>query len=116
MSTTQDLNSESHEGADSVALPTRKEPLSDDQLSSIAETLQAEREELLEPLEQLEAEEPADQDLTDDPGIRLAEVEMNRALTAMQEAHLKDIDDALERLENGSYGVCLDCGVDIPAV
>lgn len=116
MSTTQDLNSEPRDDTNSAELPTRKEALSDEQLASIRKTLLAEREELLGPLEQLEAEEAADQDLTDDPGIRLAEAEMHRVLTTMQESHLQDIDDALERLANGSYGVCLDCGVDIPAV
>lgn len=116
MSTTQDLNSEPRNDMDAAELPTRKEPLSEDQLTSIETTLRAERDELIGPLEQLEAEEPADQDLTDDPGIRLAEAEMHRALTTMQESHLQDIDDALKRLANGSYGVCLDCGVDIPAV
>lgn len=107
MSTTQDLNAE---------LPTRDEPLDDALIASIIKTLEADRAALLDPLEVLEGEEPGDQDLTDDPGTRLAEAEMHRALTSMQEQHLQEIDDALERIVNGSYGACLDCGVDIPAV
>lgn len=27
---------------------------------------------------------------------------------------LRDIDEALERIQGGSYGECVDCGVDIP--
>lgn len=37
------------------------------------------------------------------------------ALDARESAELDAIDAALKRIENGSYGVCTDCGVDIPA-
>lgn len=29
-------------------------------------------------------------------------------------AELRDIDAALRRMEDGSYGTCTDCGIDIP--
>lgn len=29
-------------------------------------------------------------------------------------AELRDIDAALRRIENGSYGICSDCGIEIP--
>lgn len=46
-------------------------------------------------------------------GSDLFQVEMNNALLVHQEARLKDIDEAMQRLENGTYGRCRLCGKDI---
>ena len=35
-------------------------------------------------------------------------------LSEVQRRKIRDIDAALERLEQGEYGVCLGCGEDIP--
>ncbi|MEK9953540.1 MAG: TraR/DksA family transcriptional regulator, partial [Curvibacter sp.] len=37
------------------------------------------------------------------------------ALDARESAELDAIDAALKRIEDGVYGLCIDCGADIPA-
>ncbi len=37
------------------------------------------------------------------------------ALNEHETAELGDIDAALERIEAGTYGICTDCGVNIPS-
>lgn len=48
-----------------------------------------------------------------------AQMESERSLEftldARESAELDAIDAALQRIEDGAYGVCTDCGVDIPA-
>jgi DnaK suppressor protein len=44
-----------------------------------------------------------------------SERDLEFALDARESAELQVIDAALKRIEDGSYGVCVDCGVDIPA-
>ncbi|MDP3700611.1 MAG: TraR/DksA family transcriptional regulator [Hylemonella sp.] len=43
------------------------------------------------------------------------ERELEFTLDARESAELDAVDAALKRIETGSYGVCTDCGVDIPA-
>jgi len=43
------------------------------------------------------------------------ERELEFTLDARESAELDAIDAALKRIEDGVYGVCTDCGVDIPA-
>lgn len=43
------------------------------------------------------------------------ERELEFTLDARESAELDAIDAALKRIEAGTYGVCIDCGVDIPA-
>lgn len=43
------------------------------------------------------------------------ERELEFTLDARESAELDAIDAALKRIEAGTYGVCTDCGVDIPA-
>ena len=43
------------------------------------------------------------------------ERELEFALDARESAELDAIDAALQRIADGTYGVCLDCGTDIPA-
>ncbi|MCA0175510.1 MAG: TraR/DksA family transcriptional regulator [Proteobacteria bacterium] len=49
----------------------------------------------------------------DDAAQRLPERDIAAALTALEERELNLIDTALLRMDDGSYGVCVDCGVDI---
>ncbi|MDP9927981.1 TraR/DksA family transcriptional regulator [Variovorax paradoxus] len=39
--------------------------------------------------------------------VRFAELEVDRA-------RLREIEQALQRMAEGSYGICADCGADIP--
>jgi len=57
--------------------------------------------------------EPADEL---DVARSLAEVETHASLIDQVEGRLTQIDDALNRLEQGLYGLCEECGIDIPAV
>lgn len=43
------------------------------------------------------------------------ERELEFTLDARESAELDAIDAALKRIEAGSYGVCIDCGAEIPA-
>ena len=40
--------------------------------------------------------------------------ELELALDARESEELNQVEEALRRIENGSYGECIDCGVDIP--
>jgi RNA polymerase-binding transcription factor DksA len=41
-------------------------------------------------------------------------IEMNNQLSTRNSAKLSQIDTALKRIEDNSYGLCLDCGDSIP--
>jgi DnaK suppressor protein len=43
------------------------------------------------------------------------ERELEFTLDARESAELDAVDAALKRIEAGTYGVCTDCGTDIPA-
>lgn len=49
-----------------------------------------------------------------DLGTELFEREKDMALKAHNEDELQKVDAALEAMENGTYGVCVTCGTDIP--
>lgn len=49
----------------------------------------------------------------DDWAVADAERDLNIALEERESAELVAIADALQRVEDGSYGLCIDCGVDI---
>ncbi|MEW6695440.1 General stress protein 16O [Tepidimonas thermarum] len=43
------------------------------------------------------------------------ERDLAQALDERETAALRAIDDALQRIAAGTYGLCVDCGADIPA-
>ncbi|MFC7373155.1 TraR/DksA C4-type zinc finger protein [Fictibacillus iocasae] len=49
-----------------------------------------------------------------DLGTELYDKERNMVLSELQEKELSDIDQALKRIESGNYGLCAECGADIP--
>ena len=49
-----------------------------------------------------------------DAGTNLAESDRAEAILAAAKARRVLVLDALVRLENGSYGVCVDCGKPVP--
>ncbi len=53
---------------------------------------------------------------TDQDGIEQGNVvrEVDQALTNIDAADVKRIDHALEAMEDGSYGLCAECGCAIP--
>lgn len=62
------------------------------------------------------AEAAADQRATESDDWAQAETERDLAvaLAERESAELLAIDAALQRIQDGSYGLCLDCGVAIP--
>ncbi|MEZ5703517.1 MAG: TraR/DksA family transcriptional regulator [Burkholderiaceae bacterium] len=51
---------------------------------------------------------------SDDWAKANAERDLTVALEERESAELVAIDDALQRLADGSFGLCVDCGVSIP--
>lgn len=49
-----------------------------------------------------------------DLGSELYSVEMNMALKVHEQSKLNDINNALKKFENGSYGICEKCKQEIP--
>lgn len=88
-----------------------------DKTDEIAETrsrLQAERAQVLEQLELLNSrlETKGDYELGEgDPMIY--QWELNLALRERAQQHLAEIEEALEQLEMGIYGLCEECGKPI---
>jgi RNA polymerase-binding protein DksA len=50
----------------------------------------------------------------DDAPQRLPERDIAAALTNQEQVELERVTTALQRLERGDYGRCVDCGIDIP--
>jgi DnaK suppressor protein len=90
---------------------TSKQPneLSPAQLVELTELLTQERAALSIPPPE------GDVDLADDPGARLSAREVVETLSGIQAAQLEQIDHALARIEDGTYGTCEGCGQAIPA-
>ena len=44
---------------------------------------------------------------------KLEEIDDNNGIAVKLEGQLKDVDDALERIQDGSYGLCETCGEPI---
>lgn len=85
--------------------------LSPEALSSLKAELERERAEILAEVADPDSIET---DLADDPGTRLSERETVEAISALQEALLAQVDEALTRIESDTYGLCQECGVEIP--
>jgi len=51
--------------------------------------------------------------LTDDDALADAAAEMDVAMVIRESRELQDIEAALARIADGSYGVCTDCGEEI---
>ena len=76
-----------------------------------AESLQAEAEQLAE------GREPGDVQFDEESGegdTLAVERERDLALSAQARAAVDEIDAALARIEDGSYGICVSCGSPIP--
>ncbi len=97
-----------------------KQPVSAERKKFLAKT----REQLLETktklLGEIDSELRAERESTKDEGMDSYDLaseerdrEINFILSDRERAKLKQIDDALERLDDGAYGVCESCGLEI---
>jgi DnaK suppressor protein len=68
----------------------------------------------------LQGEQPAERGGSDSPqdpadaGTNLSENDRMQAVLAAAEVQLRAVQDALQRIEHGTYGTCADCGSAIP--
>jgi DnaK suppressor protein len=83
-----------------------------DQLQAIHEMLLRERAAVLRRMGAI-AQDALDLDVEDD-GVPTSTYGQDGALTKTLEARLANIEEALERLEQGTYGICAECGNEIP--
>jgi RNA polymerase-binding transcription factor DksA len=49
-----------------------------------------------------------------DAGASLAENERSEAILALARSQLSDVSAALHRIDDGTYGICGDCGTGVP--
>jgi DnaK suppressor protein len=85
-------------------------------LVTIKQTLENQREMLIERLEKMKSTNDAEEILNPDKTDLALDSQKNdkeNLLLGHAEQQLHEIDQALYRLENGSYGICLDCGENI---
>lgn len=94
-----------------------KSPFTKKELQEFKELLLQKKATLIKEI-QGQSDEVANEKL-DEPGdlvdmaTELLEQEMNLSLTSAELNSLKEIDEALERVENGTYGLCIDSGEPI---
>ncbi|HVN29537.1 MAG TPA: TraR/DksA family transcriptional regulator [Candidatus Binataceae bacterium] len=92
--------------------------------ASRSEFLDGVREHLLQTksrlLEEMDSEQKAQRDANKDEGMDAYDLaseerdrEINFILSDRERAKIKDIDDALVRLGDRSYGICEECGLEI---
>jgi DnaK suppressor protein len=93
-------------------------------IKQMGEKLQAEKERLTHELEQFASQNPKNADdyqanfpnLGDKEDENAEEVDTystNLTLERTLESSLRDVNDALERIENGNYGICKYCNKEI---
>lgn len=80
---------------------------------SIREALLQERETVSARMEAIA--QGASDAWTDSDGVPMSSDERDQALSELLGRHLGNIDDALHRLDSGTYGICADCGSRIPS-
>lgn len=92
------------------------------ELAALRERLEARAAELREEVAAVRAEEAGDMTRTpggpvEDDGERGEEEARHRVRRAEQGRDTRELDDigaALDRMDSGRYGECIDCGGDIP--
>lgn len=85
-------------------------------LEEIRKTLEQQRAELLEGLEQMDDDWQAEESMNPDITTRAQLYDVQQRHSAMEhrfEDQIDQIDAALRRIDQGTYGKCLNCGRDI---
>ena len=85
---------------------------------ALRERLLAQRKELITRLDAIEADARHEHDpLEQDSAERSVQMENDEVLTALDDEGvvvLRQIEQALKLMDEGSYGVCVECGLEIP--
>lgn len=55
------------------------------------------------------------EELLADPGVSQEDRDATRTLVEVARGRVQDLEQALARVEEGTYGKCVKCGTDIPA-
>lgn len=94
--------------------------MSDIDLTRATAALDDERKTLIHQLEELGADESGEMtgevdfgDAFADAGAATAELTETLGLVENLKLQLQDVDAAIEKIADGSYGVCVDCGKEI---
>jgi RNA polymerase-binding protein DksA len=91
--------------------------LSNEQLQTLQDALQKEREQLLSRIQQESAYDSTESDLSNHPADNasdLTDQTMELALDSERQEELSEVEDALRRIEKGTYGKCVICEEAIP--
>lgn len=83
------------------------------QFQEIKEQLLVKREHLSERLTKIENSKKRDEPLDPDSGERAVEMENHEVVDALDEIEAQELNKinlALDRIESGTYGQCIECG------
>ncbi len=86
----------------------------EDERARLLHIIEVHRKELEESLESEAASERIPDPSTGEGGTLAFEYEMERQLDATSLSQVQRIEHALERMEDGTYGLCESCGAPIP--
>lgn len=86
----------------------------EDERARLLHIIEVHRKELEESLESEAASERIPDPSTGEGGTLAFEYEMERQLDATSLSQVQRIEHALERMEDGTYGLCESCGTPIP--
>ncbi len=88
--------------------------MKNDQVAKIKKRLQALRDEILKVIEWRDAPGGHNGAMDEiDQANELIEKEMGFVMSSNMRANLKEVEEALNRIEKNHYGKCLHCGEDI---
>ena len=100
----------------------REEQMTDKELNEFREVVLAKRKKIMEELGLFQKGMEEDVDSRDnrysthmaDEGSDTMEREQAYLLAAKENKYLASLNNALERIESGEYGACMECHTDIP--
>lgn len=97
----------------------RKEPISKDTLDAIKKELLERKDNVTKELLEISNTDGSVKffeygSKADENAQEIEQYTTDLATEKVLESTLRDINSALERIENGTYGVCKYCGIDIP--
>ena len=82
-------------------------------LNTIKEKLLLEKKERLQKFSQHNIEIDSDGDETDEVQANI-QIELHHQFAGLNKAKLEQINEALNRIKNNTYGICVDCEEQIP--
>lgn len=93
---------------------TKKTPLTRKQLNELREILERERDAWMEQIKEVNGHGAEAHGDLGDMSSSLADTELLWGLEEHERQYIIDIEEALKRIENGTYGICQECGKPIP--